>query len=306
MSYLQQELQVIEQTRSQVSDPGDQLDEQEAKTRKRIALMHAVAGQLPDAAEHFTRAAALQPDSAELHALLGKALMELGRRDEADQVLRHALALDARSAQAHAALGWLLMTKPDDDQAMQHLRTALQIDPGLVPPHDHLANILAKHGKFAQAAEHYRAALAEPSPQIHYKLAKVLTMTGGLDEALNHFRHALRTRPDWVAAMNGAAWILATHPSDKQRDAKQALRIAKEAATMTHYEDAPLLNTLAAAYAAAGEFKRAVATARAAIAIAEQDDDTAVAEQIRHYLQWYERGEPYRQEPAAGRDNSAQ
>jgi Flp pilus assembly protein TadD len=59
------------------------------------------------------------------------------------------------------------------------------------------------------------------------------------------------------------AWILATDSDPALRDPARAAVLMKSAIE-THPSDPALLETLAAAYAAAGDFARAAATVRAA------------------------------------------
>ncbi|MBI4477046.1 MAG: tetratricopeptide repeat protein [Acidobacteria bacterium] len=60
---------------------------------------------------------------------------------------------------------------------------------------------------------------------------------------------------------------------------------------MTHHKDAAVLDVLAAAYAAAGRFDEAVATARAALALLPSQSELATS--IRHRLDLYTKGLPY-------------
>jgi spermidine synthase len=66
------------------------------------------------------------------------------------------------------------------------------------------------------------------------------------------------------------------------------VELAERACEATGYGDPALLDTLAAAYAAAGRYADAVATARRALGPAGGDGPTA------ERLKLYERGEPFR------------
>ena len=70
---------------------------------------------------------------------------------------------------------------------------------------------------------------------------------------------------------------------------------------MTGDESPVVLDTLAAAYGAAGRFDRAVETAKKAIDLCVQSGQLETAREIRQRLRLYENDQPYRpvsQEPS--------
>jgi hypothetical protein len=91
------------------------------------------------------------------------------------------------------------------------------------------------------------------------------------------------------------AWTLATHPDDKVRDPARAVMLSERAAEVTGNQDAGVLDTLAAAYAAAGRFDDAVRIAEAALPLASTEKTGRLAEGIRGRLVLYRRSTPYRQ-----------
>jgi spermidine synthase len=101
-------------------------------------------------------------------------------------------------------------------------------------------------------------------------------------------RAALATAPDDSRISNFLAWILATTPSAQWRNGAEAVRLAERANALTSYEDVNYLDTLAAAYAAAGRFDDAVRTARQALGKAGPASEQAAVLQDR--LARYEAG----------------
>jgi len=98
--------------------------------------------------------------------------------------------------------------------------------------------------------------------------------------------------------MTLAAWVLATHPDASVRQAATAVEMGERAAFVSRWGDPTVLDTLAAAYAEAGRFEDAVATAEKALGLAEAagiDRATRIAERI----EGYRRGVPYR-DPSGG------
>jgi hypothetical protein len=92
---------------------------------------------------------------------------------------------------------------------------------------------------------------------------------------------------------NNQAWILATSPDPNLRNPAEAIRIAKEVCSETHYGDASFLDTLGAAYAAAGLFDKAVETAKTAANLAESANQPQIKSIIHYHLTFYIQKKPY-------------
>jgi Flp pilus assembly protein TadD len=72
------------------------------------------------------------------------------------------------------------------------------------------------------------------------------------------------------------------------------VELAREAARLTREGDAAVLDTLAAAYAEAGEYKDAVSVITRAIQLAGSAQNNDLAAQLESRRQIYLRAEPYR------------
>jgi hypothetical protein len=83
---------------------------------------------------------------------------------------------------------------------------------------------------------------------------------------------------------------LATTPYPNDRDEKKALQLAKSAATATEYKNAGVLDTLAAARAATGNFTEAVEAQEKAIALALEQEQV----RFKQRLDLYRQQKPYR------------
>jgi len=120
-----------------------------------------------------------------------------------------------------------------------------------------------------------------------------LAALGKHDQAKADFEAAIRLNPKKSDPYNSFAWCLATHPDAGFRDGRRAIELAKQAAEISGWKDAGVLDTLAAAYAEAGEFDAAVKQQTEAI-------DHASASNKADYqsrLDSYRRKEPYRAKP---------
>jgi hypothetical protein len=81
------------------------------------------------------------------------------------------------------------------------------------------------------------------------------------------------------------------------QDAKEAVVLAERADALTQHRDPSVLDVLAAAYAAAGLFDRAVPTARSALTAATLAQMSGLASEIVGRLAMYERHQRYLVKP---------
>lgn len=95
----------------------------------------------------------------------------------------------------------------------------------------------------------------------------------------------------WLA--NGLAWLLATCPEESARNGREAVKLATIACDETRNMNPEFLDTLATAYAAAGEFDKAVATEQEAIRIANDLGLRVMAAAYKERLKRFELKAPY-------------
>jgi len=157
-------------------------------------------------------------------------------------------------------------------------------------------NALAKLGRFEQAIASLQEALwLDPfHPQASNALAGALQAAGRDKEALEVLKQALSGAPRDPRLINRLAWLLATTTDDEVRNGEQAVRLALRAIQLAGQPYPETLNTLAAAYAAAGHFEEAISMARQAVEIARGSGRNELADEIEAHLRLYEQGQPYR------------
>ena len=98
----------------------------------------------------------------------------------------------------------------------------------------------------------------------HSQVAAALLANGQVAEAIAGYTEVLRSEPDLPIALNNLAWLRAAHSQAQFRDGAEAVRLAERACRLTAYQQPMLIGTLAAAYAEAGRFEEATATAEKA------------------------------------------
>ena len=112
-------------------------------------------------------------------------------------------------------------------------------------------------------------------------LGDVLVNRGRMELAYSVYRLSLKKKPDNVRVLNNLAWYLAANNDTSHRDGAEAVRHAERAAALTNHAFAPVLDTLAAAYAEAGEFDKAVQTCQKALELASAKGDAVRVEKLR-------------------------
>jgi protein O-mannosyl-transferase len=206
---------------------------------------------------------------------------------------------DPNRSDIHWRLGFALAGEGKTREAVQQYQASLRILPtsncSLL-----LAELLGQNGDRQGALTNCLAALAlGPTPVDRAKAGEVFAALGRGAEAIDEYRQALALVPDLVPALNNLAWILATDPDAGNRNGVEAVQRAERACALTDYQTPVLIGTLAAAYAEAGRFKEAVATAQRARDLARAAGQTVVAEKNQQLLELYQSARPYRQPPPA-------
>jgi spermidine synthase len=96
-------------------------------------------------------------------------------------------------------------------------------------------------------------------------------------------------------AYNNLAWLLATHAPAQGGNAARAVALAQRACELAGNSRAGYLDTLAVAYAAAGRFREAIATAQKAIDLARATSPSKAVGEYQARLELYRSGHAYRQ-----------
>jgi tetratricopeptide (TPR) repeat protein/mono/diheme cytochrome c family protein len=252
------------------------------------------AGRVDAALVHLQAAHALDPGDATVLYNLGHALVHLGRLAEAEDRFRRAAAIEPAFADAWNNLGELRRARGDLAGALSAYRQAVAAAPQIARFHANMGAALRASGRLDAARSAYERALAlDPTlADALFGLGRVHHEAGRLDEAANAYRRALAAVPTHVGALNGLAWLLATSP--ETGGAGEAVALAERLVALTREDDASALDTLAAAYAAAGRFEEARAAAGAARERARRDGQRRLATEIDARLALYREGRPYR------------
>lgn len=229
------------------------------------------------------------------HNNLGNTLREQGNLGDASAQYHAALRVNPVYAEAHNNLGIALNLQGRQREAVARFREAIRLNPLFAEPHFNLGVTVFGQGDPDEAAALFRAGLKlKPGDaRAHAWLGGLLLLQGKDQEASISFQQALVLQPNDVHSQNNLAWLLATSKQATVRNGPKALELAKRVNQSPAGSNAGSLDTLAAAYAEAGDFSNAVQAARKALQLSEAQADQTLVESIRRNLMLYESNRTY-------------
>jgi tetratricopeptide (TPR) repeat protein len=253
----------------------------------------------------WTRALSVTRDNDVALTNLGTSLMDRGQLDEALSYFQNALAVRSRSehrhynlslALIHDSTGNVLARKGRLNDAIAHFRQAIELRPDFPDAHYNLGTALFQKGDLDGAIAEWRTTLSiHPyDAGAHTSLGNALVQKGLLGEAADHYEKALQSEPDSILPLNNLAWVMSTGPDDSLRNNEIAVQLATKVNQLSKESNPVFIRTLAAAYAQAGQFEKAIETARRASEQANAQGAHDLAFEIRGDIDLYQRRAPLR------------
>ncbi len=245
----------------------------------------------------YTKLLREDPANPLRHDAVGDLHLEAGHYDEAIAEYRASLRLNDASPTTHYNLGFALSVRGARDEAIAQFERSIALDPDYAQAHNNLGAVLQLAGRAREAEAHYVRAIAlRPDlMDARINLAQILSSQERAAAAAEQFRAVLAARPDDPRALGGLAWILATAADSALRNPDKAVELAERADAATEHRNLSVLDALAAAYAASGNFDAAVAAIDRGINLATDAGLDAAASQLREHRALYARRQPYRQ-----------
>jgi tetratricopeptide (TPR) repeat protein len=246
----------------------------------------------------FSRAADISDQDSQTCYNVGCAVMEQGNFVRAARCFERALKVAGKNAppsflaRTKNNLGCAFLEQGRIPNAISNFESALALQPKFPQAYYNMGRAFLTNGQPDVAVDCFQRALALDSSvaEIHYKLANALLQLGRPAQAIAEYSQTLRLRPGMDEAANNLAWLLATCSDRSLRDAPKAIALARQASAHSHDENPRILGTLAAAYAEAGRFSEAVATAQRAWQLALAQNDPALAAVLQSQLRQYQLG----------------
>lgn len=237
------------------------------------------------------------PDNIHLLQSQADLLSDSGQWEEAATIYGRVIRAKPDYAEAHSNLGNALAAMGRIDKAIASFREALRHKPGLKRARESLVRAEQFSGQSGGKIGELRAEVeARPeTARARMDLARALFDSGDHLGAIEQYRAVLKLDSESAAALNDLAWALATVSDEAVRDGNEAVTLAERAMLMTGRGSPIAIGTLAAAHAAAGDFKKAIAFSQEAIALSESRGESILAERLRKRLKLFEEGRAIRQ-----------
>ena len=229
------------------------------------ALILSQRGEFEDADKDYREGLRLNPNQWQAYFNRATDDRDQGRLEEAIEDLNNVTKLNPQFAAAYASRGAIRMQKGEIDQAIKDYNRAIKLDPHSVNAYTGRAGAYARKKEYAKAISDLEK-LARLNPK----------------------------KPD--VALNSLAWFRATCPEARVRDGSKAIAAATKACELTDWKEWGYIDTLAAAYAEAGKFEKAIKYQKQALKMVSNDQG-GVVQEAKDRLALYQQHHPYREEP---------
>lgn len=262
------------------------------------AKLHQEHENLDDCLADIELAIEKNPRLAEAYVMRGSLLQQQGQWLEADDDFNRALEQVPTSVMARYGRAFSRMQLKSYQEAVADcdylIQTATQKDAYLAKVYELRGNCLMQLGNGVMAEVDFNEAIRlNPQETSAYTLrANMHYSRGEYPMALRDYLESLKRKPRSAFLFNQMAWIWATAPDPDVRNSRRAIECATRACELTEWQEPDFLDTLAAAYANAGEFELAISWQHKAADRASEDRHDLFEERLK----LYEEGRPYRTE----------
>lgn len=255
---------------------------------------YAAKGDYEHAFRDLNESVTLDPANAGGYLNRALALRKQGDTAGAQKDYAEALRIDPRQWQTLYNRAHDYAEDGDFDAAIADLSKVIELRPQLTVGLVGRSTVFLRTGAVEKALEDCNAALRiDPkSPEAYLARARAYAFKHNYADAEKDIAAALDNKFGRAEILqNSVAWIRATSPEPKLRNSKEAVRLGLAACEATHWKRWQCIDTLAAAYAEAGDFENAKKYQQQVVSSDLSIHDRNKAEQRLHL---YEQGKPFR------------
>ncbi len=233
-----------------------------AKRDQELGIRYCKESNWDAAINKLSSVIAIMPDDSAAFDWRGCAYFAKGELDKAINDFSQGIRLNPTNANAFLNRGNAYGAKLDFKRAISDLTESLRLNPNQ-------AIALASRGQY-------------------------YARTSEFEKALSDYNEALRYDPKSNLAYNGLGWLRATCPVVAIRNGMQAVEAATRACELTNWDRWQCVSTLAAAFAQAGDFDKAMSFQAKALNMTGASDKDRKEMQSR--LDLYKQRKPFREE----------
>ncbi|MFG0249521.1 MAG: tetratricopeptide repeat protein [Phycisphaeraceae bacterium JB051] len=258
-----------------------------------LAHVYLIQNRVDDAAKLADHAVVIDPTDKQTLGVIGMIQARQGEFESAKENLLKAVSSNPKFFDGLLTLGVINHQQGNLGAAQMYYQRVLDNEPLSTPANEKLGLLLWEQGHWQQAMTHclipYRADASRVLAG--RRAADAMGHLGQIDDALKLFREIYQQGNRSPQLLNELAWVLAIKADPK------ALMLARQTAEMTHHQVALVLDTLATAYAATGDFEQAVTWSQKALEIAKANGEKQLAAGIQMRLERFKQQRPWTDYP---------
>ena len=253
-----------------------------------LANVLARQGLYAEALDYFERGLKINSNDVEMLSNQSLALMANGQLDHAGKKLLKAIELDPNYGHAHFNLGVLRYRQHNYGEALEHFSNAVSADPALTQTYLNLGTTYVAMGKFQAAIDVWKQLerIQPNNASLIFNIGLGWLRLGQDAKASSALRKAFDLEPNNKQIATTLIKLLATSQRHSVRDVLQAITFAERLYT-SRPRDPVVADLLAIAFAANGNFDRAVRYSEIALEFGRAD--RKFANEVRSRLERYRR-----------------
>lgn len=297
----------------------------------RVGLVQALAKleKYDEALAQLAEVEKIRGEVPAIHLMRAQIYAAQKKLDDAIAALGDALALDPRNLGALFMRAEVNSQREAWKEAESDLQAILKMQPGQPQAVLLLSGVYGEQKKFREAVSQVNELLqkAPNDPRLRLQAAQYLLAGGWPRAAIRQFNRILQDEPgDWRVLraradaylnigkhaeaiadfnkaleaqpknhgiLNNLAWVLATTPDEKLRDAKRSIELGTLACEVTEFKMPHILSTLASGYAESGDFDTAIKWSSKAVELSKEEENK---DQLGKELESYKNKKPWREQ----------
>ncbi len=227
---------------------------------------------------------------------LGKMASVEEKYDQTVDYLGKSIELNPEHVQSYQGLAVAYEKLGKPREVMAQCARILEIRPNHVEAYFKLSKLLYEKGDFDAPLKYQNADLLQHPSYVEaaITLAKKLLEKKQVTRSFAGYKQILQLDPDSVEVLNALAWMQGASAMHGITNPSEAIRLAERACQLTDYQTPEVLDTLAVAYAAAGNYAKALQLSRKAATQAQKSAKLPLAARIGSRMDLYKRNQPYR------------